>query len=119
MTVAEFRRLALSLPETTEGAHHGYTDFRVAGRIFASLGYPTNEFAVVNLTPQDQDFLLRAHADVLAPVPNKWGASGSTTVRLAKARRSSVVEALEAAWRRRAPKRLVASLENANPGANT
>lgn len=118
MTAAEFRRLALSLPEAAEGAHHGYTDFRVDGRIFASLGYPSEEFAVVQLTPQDQDFLVRAHAHALAPVPNKWGASGSTTVRLAKARRPCVMEALEAAWRRRAPKRLIATLDNTNRSAD-
>lgn len=40
MTAEEFRQLALSLPEATEQSHMGHPDFRVRGRIFATLGYP-------------------------------------------------------------------------------
>ena len=111
MTPAEFRRLALRLPEAAEGAHMGHADFRVGKRIFATLGYPNERFAVVMLSPQDQDYLMRDHPGTFSPAAGKWGASGSTTVTLAQASVSTVAAALEAAWRRRAPKRLIAEFE--------
>ena len=112
MTPAGFRRLALSFPEAVEGAHMGHADFRVGGRIFATLGYPSARFAVVMLSPQDQDLIVRDHPRLFAPVAGKWGASGCTTIALGELRASAtpaVLAALEAAWRRRAPKRLVAA----------
>ena len=114
MTPAEFRRLALRLPEAVEGAHMGHADFRVGGRIFATLGYPNAGFAVVMLSPQDQDLIVRDHPRAFAPVKGKWGASGSTTITLdavGRASTAAVGAALEAAWRKRAPKRAVAALE--------
>jgi len=115
VTPAEFRRLALRLPEVVEGTHMGHADFRVGGRIFATLGYPNDGFAVVMLSPQDQDLIVRDHPRAFAPVAGKWGASGSTTVALGAVGRTSaaaVAVALEAAWRKRAPKRLLATLES-------
>jgi hypothetical protein len=106
MTAAEFRRMALSLPEAVEGAHMGHADFRVGGKIFATLGYPSDRFAVVMLSPQDQGLIVRDHPKTFAPVPGKWGASGSTTIVLRGASKRAVAIALEAAWRKRAPKRL-------------
>ena len=92
----------------------GHADFRVGGRIFATLGYPNDRFAVVMLSPQDQDLVVRDHPRAFAPVKGKWGASGSTTVTLDSLDAKSgaaVAAALEAAWRKRAPKRLVATRE--------
>jgi hypothetical protein len=106
VTPAEFRRMALSLPEAVEGSHMGHADFRVGGKIFATLGYPSDRFAVVMLSPQDQDLIVRDHPKTFAPVPGAWGASGSTTVTLSRAPKRAVASALEAAWRKRAPKRL-------------
>ena len=106
MTAAEFRRMALSLPEVVEGSHMGHADFRVGGKIFATLGYPSDKFGVVMLSPQDQDLIVRDHPKAFAPVSGKWGASGSTTVTLRDASKRAVAMALEAAWRKRAPKRL-------------
>ena len=111
MTPDEFRRMALSLPEAVEGSHMGHADFRVAGKIFATLGYPDDRCAVVMLSPQDQDLIVRDHPKSFAPVPGKWGASGSTTVTLRGVGKRAVAIALEAAWRRRAPKRLAATVE--------
>jgi hypothetical protein len=108
MTAAEFRRIALSLPEAIEGSHLGHADFRVGGRIFATLGYPNDRFGVVLLTPQDQDLIMRDHPKAFAPVSGKWGASGGTTVLLRGATKRAVTIALDAAWRKRAPKRLAA-----------
>ena len=106
MTAAEFRHMALSLPEVVEGSHMGHADFRVGGKIFATLGYPNDKFGVVMLSPQDQDLIVRDHPKVFAPASGKWGASGSTTVALRDASKSAVAIALESAWRKRAPKRL-------------
>jgi hypothetical protein len=111
MTAAEFRRLALSLPEVVEGSHMGHADFRVAGKIFATLGYPSDGFGVVMLSPQDQDLIMRDHPTTFAPAAGKWGASGSTTVALRGASKRAVATALESAWRKRAPKRLVSALD--------
>lgn len=120
MTPAEFRRLALSFPEAVEGGHMGHADFRVGGRIFATLGYPNARSAVVMLSPKDQDLIVRDHPQVFAPVAGKWGASGSTAVALDELRAAgtpAVVAALDAAWRRRAPKRLVAAHDGRPPRA--
>ena len=107
MTAAEFRRTALSFPEAIEASHMGHADFRVGGKIFATLGYPNDRFGVVMLTPQDQDLLVRDHPKIFAPVKGSWGASGSTIVTLRAAGKRVVTVALEAAWRKRAPKRLL------------
>jgi hypothetical protein len=107
MTADEFRRIALSLPEAIEQSHMAHPDFRVGGKIFATLGYPREGFAVVMLPPQEQDLIVRDYPDAFAPVPGKWGASGSTTITLRKAPKRVVAMALEAAWRKRAPKRLI------------
>jgi hypothetical protein len=109
MTPAEFRRLAMAFPEAIEGSHMGTADFRVGRKIFATLGYPDERFAVAMLTPQDQDLLVRDFPKIFAPVAGKWGASGSTMVTLRTATKRAVGLALDAAWRRRAPKRLLAT----------
>jgi hypothetical protein len=111
MTAAEFRRMALSLTQATEGSHMGHADFRVGGKIFATLGYPSDRFGVIMLSPQDQDLIVRDYPKAFAPVAGKWGASGSTTVVLRAASKRAVAIALEAAWRKRAPKRLASALD--------
>ena len=111
MTADEFRRIALSFPEAVEASHMGHPDFRVGGKIFATLGYPNTGFGVVMVTPQDQDLLVRDHPKTFTPAAGKWGASGSTTVALRAASKRAVAIALEAAWRKRAPARLAASLD--------
>jgi hypothetical protein len=110
MTAADFRRIATSFPEAVEGSHMGHADFRVRGKIFATLGYPNDEYAVVMLSPADQELIVRDHPKAFAPVAGKWGASGSTTVLLKAAAKRIVTLALESAWRKRAPKRLASSL---------
>jgi hypothetical protein len=104
VTAAEFRRMALSLPDVIESSHMGHADFRVGGKIFATLGYPSDRFGAVMLTPQDQDLIVRDHPKTFAPAPGAWGASGSTTVLLRGASKRAVAIALEAAWRKRAAK---------------
>lgn len=104
MTEATFRALALGLPHATEGAHMGHADFRVGGKIFATLGYPRRGWAMVKLTPEHQELFVRTQPAAFAPVKGAWGLAGATTVRLAAARKGAVQEALLLAWSERAPK---------------
>ncbi len=104
MTSQEFRRLALSLPETEERAHMDHPDFRVAGKIFATLGYPEDGWAMVKLTPLEQGLFIKSHPTVFAPCTGAWGRRGATGVRLLSARKPALRRALEAAWRLAAPR---------------
>jgi hypothetical protein len=106
MTPNEFRELALSFPEAIESAHMHHPDFRVGGRIFATLGYPDEDSAMVKLSPDDQKEFVRASPDVFKPVKGAWGRQGATQVYLPAATLNIVREALTAAWRKTAPKRL-------------
>jgi hypothetical protein len=106
MTANEFRRLALALPETEERAHMEHPDFRVGGKIFATLGYPEDGFAMVKLTPIEQEMFIKAQPTVFKPCNGAWGRRGATNVRLKAARKQVVRHALLAAWHLTAPKRL-------------
>ena len=108
MTPEMFRELALQLPGASEGEHHRHADFRVGGKIFATLGYPTVEFATILLTPQEQASFVQAEPASFAPVPGGWGRKGSTNVCLKSGDRRAVRQALRAAWKRKAPRRLAA-----------
>jgi len=105
MTANEFRRLALGLPDVAEAAHMGHPDFRVASKIFATLGYPQLGWGVVCLTPEQQELFVRTEPKTFVPVKGGWGRAGSTSVRLLSARRAAVREALITAWRNRVPQR--------------
>ena len=107
MTVAAFRRLALGLPEAVEGAHMGHPDFRVNGKIFATLGYPDGEWAMVKLTPEQQTAFVEGEPEVFRPVKGGWGLRGATNVRLSAAHPRALGPALATAWRNVAPRRLV------------
>jgi hypothetical protein len=98
MTPTQFRRLALRLPDTTEGAHMGHADFRVSGKIFATLGYPDADWAMVKLPPEMQEMYVTAEPAVFTPVKGAWGRKGSTNVRLKAATRAKVEGAVRVAW---------------------
>ena len=106
MTPNEFRELALSLPEAIESAHMHHPDFRVGGRIFATLGYPAEHAAMVKLSPDDQKEFVRTRPGVFTPAKGAWGRQGATNINLPAATIHIVREALTAAWRNTAPKRL-------------
>lgn len=107
MTAAGFRRTALSMPEAAEGAHQGHADFRVGGKIFATLAYEKDGCGVLLLDPEQQAELVGDEPEVFSPVPGGWGRRGATLVRLAKVKQGSLDVALRTAWSRRAPKRLL------------
>src|SRR3954470_22129636 len=98
MTSAEFRRLALRLPEAAESAHMNHPDFRVGGKIFATLGYPDNEHGMVILPVEEQVRFIREHPKAFAAAKGTWGRRGSTTVRLELVDKARLKSALEIAW---------------------
>lgn len=110
MTANEFRSLALSLPEVSENEHMGHPDFRVGGKIFATLG-PDEAWGMVKLTPEQQAVFVRTEGKVFQPLNGAWGRRGCTYVHLEAATEPSVRQALTAAWRNTAPKRLARQLD--------
>ena len=104
MSSSRFRLIALSLPGATEGAHQGHADFRVGKRIFATLGYPGDDWGMVKLTPEQQSMVVEAEPEIFRPVPGGWGKGGATNVRLTKADRTTLKSALTMAWQNIAPK---------------
>jgi hypothetical protein len=106
VTPNDFRKLALGFPETAERAHMNHPDFRVAGKIFATLSYPNKERAMVKVTPVEQEMLMRAEPEVFSPVTGAWGRQGCTSVNLKAAKKTTMHRALAAAWQLAAPNRL-------------
>ncbi len=93
----EFRDLVLELEGAVERAHMGHPDFRVNGRIFASL-HASEQWGTVKLAPEEQREFMRTYPDVFAPAAGAWGRQGWTTVQLNVARRGEVRSALLLAW---------------------
>ena len=113
MTINDFRRLALSFPESTEGEHMNHPDFRVGGKIFATIPDPKKQRGMVKLTAdQQRDFVADA-PKAFEPVPGGWGLRGATYVNLKPAKRAIVRTALAAAWLNTAPKPLAKKFEAA------
>ncbi len=107
MTEAEFREIALELPETIEKSHVGHPDFRVkGGKIFATLGYPDERFAVLILTADQQGELLGRYPEMFEAVKGAWGKRGSTQVLLGAAKREVIELAMKIAWQNAAPPKL-------------
>src|SRR5438876_1888388 len=94
------------MPETAEGSHFNVPDFRVAGKIFATLGYEKEGFGVLLLTPDQQAGMVGDAPELFSPVPGGWGRKGSTRVSL-KTTPEILEGALRTAWRNKAPKRLL------------
>jgi hypothetical protein len=102
MDAEGFRRVALALPEATEGAHHGHPDFRVRGRIFATL-HPDGAVGVVMLTPSQQAARMAGTPGVFTPAAGAWGARGCTQVLLRAVKAALLRAVLQEAWRNKAP----------------
>ncbi|MBI1689453.1 MmcQ/YjbR family DNA-binding protein [Methylorubrum rhodesianum] len=107
----DVRALALMLPEALEGAHQGHPDFRVGGRIFATL-WTDEARVVVRLTPEAQARLLDTDPDAFEPVPGAWGTRGWTSLDLDMAEEEALRAALLTAWRIVAPSGLVTRYES-------
>ena len=98
MTPDGFRRIALGMDGVTERAHQGHPDFRVGGRVFATLGYPDGKHGVVVLTPEQQRSWVREHPAAFVPVKGAWGEQGCTMVRLEAVGEDALGEAITLAW---------------------
>lgn len=97
MTTGEFRRIALSMPGAVEGTHMGHADFRAGGRIFATLGAPTNAWGMIKVGPDDQALLLSAHPKAFQAAAGAWGRAGCTMVRLEAAPKAVIKDAMSVA----------------------
>ena len=107
VTVAQFRKLVLDLPEVEEKSHFGQPDFRVANKIFADLGREGGR-ATLKLTPQSQAELLDVRPDVFSLAPGHWGRAGWTYVVLDAIHSGELRELLQEAREQVAPKRSAA-----------
>ena len=104
MTAEDFRRIALSMPGAEEGSHMGAVDFRVGGRIFATLAAVKQGYGNLLLTPEQQADFVAEQPEIFLPVHGGWGRNGATHLRLAKADAHVMEGALRAAWQLRVQK---------------
>jgi hypothetical protein len=100
MTPDDFRRIALGEPGTAEGAHMNHADFRLDGRIFATLGSPGSGFGMVKIDPEQQEMLIAAEPLMFSPAKGAWGLAGATLVRLDAADAPTVTSAIRMALTR-------------------
>ena len=101
MDVEDFRRIALSLEGVEESSHMGSPDFRVGGRIFATLASANKGYGNLKLTPEQQAAFVEELPDVFIPIAGGWGRMGMTHIRLAAAHEDVLTGALRAAWKLR------------------
>jgi hypothetical protein len=104
MTGSNFRKIALSMPGAAEGSHFGNADFRVGGKIFATLSLEREGYGVLLLNPEQQSGMVEDEPRVFSPVPGGWGRNGSTRVLLSKVAPDVLESALRTAWQNRVAK---------------
>jgi hypothetical protein len=109
MDAEDFRRIALSLEGAEESSHMGAPDFRVGGRIFATLASQQQGYGNLMLTPEQQASFVEELPEVFLPIAGGWGRNGATHIRLAAATEDVLAGALRTAWKLRVEK-------NAKPG---
>jgi hypothetical protein len=100
----DFRRLALSLEGAEEGSHMGAPDFRVGGRIFATLASEKQGYGNLMLTLEQQNTFVDELPEVFLPIAGGWGRMGMTHIRLAEASEDVLEGALRTAWKLRVEK---------------
>jgi hypothetical protein len=115
MTIDDFRRLALSLEGAEEGSHMGSPDFRVGGRIFATLAAQAQGYGNLMLTPEQQAMFVAEAPEVFIPVHGGWGRNGATHLKLAAAHEDLVNGALQTAWKLRIEKNRSAGRKSGTP----
>src|ERR1700758_612958 len=104
MTPSDFRRIALSLEGAEEGSHMGQPDFRVGGRIFATLAAQAQGYGNLLLTPEQQAAFVAEAPEIFIPIPGGWGRNGATHLKLAAAYEDLAYGALQTAWKLRVEK---------------
>ena len=113
MTARDFRKMALSFPEAVERAHMHHPDFRVEGKVFATLGYFDKGWGMVKLFPDQQAEFAKAEPKVFVPAKGSWGKRGATRVHLKSAKKTTLRKAMREAWLNAAPKKLAEKFQNA------
>ena len=119
MTASDFRRIALSLPGAEEGSHMGAVDFRVGGRIFATLAAVAQGYGNLMLTPEQQQAFVTEQPDIFLAIPGGWGRNGATHVRLAAANEDLLRGALLTAHKLRVDKNEKSGKRAASPSRRT
>lgn len=104
MTADDFRQIALSFDGAEEGSHMGAVDFRVGGRIFATLASIKDGFGNLMLTPAVQEEFVSEAPELFLPVAGGWGRMGATHIRLAETNQDVLTGALRTAWKLRVDK---------------
>jgi hypothetical protein len=104
MNAADFRRIALSLEGAEESSHMGAPDFRVGGRIFATLASEKEGYGNLRLTPEQQAEFVAEQPEVFVPIAGGWGRMGMTHIRLAATNEDVLAGALRTAWKLRIEK---------------
>jgi hypothetical protein len=104
MNVKDFRRIALSFEGAEESSHMGNPDFRVGGRIFATLASQRLGYGNLMLTPELQETFVQELPEVFLPVAGGWGRMGATHIRLSAANEDVLRGALQTAWKLRLEK---------------
>src|SRR6202048_948384 len=99
MSPSDFRRIALSLEGAEEGSHMGSPDFRVGGRIFATLAAQKQGYGNLMLTPEQQTEFVQELPDVFVPIAGGWGRMGATHIRLSESNEDMLAGALRTAWK--------------------
>jgi hypothetical protein len=115
MSPDDFRRIALSLEGAEEGSHFGQADFRVGGRIFATLAAEKQGYGNLMLTPEQQAMFVAEAPAIFLPIPGGWGKNGATHVRLTAANEDVLLGALRTAWKLRVEKNQKVGKRSAAP----
>src|SRR5580704_9829927 len=115
MDTDDFRRIALSLEGVEEGSHMGNPDFRVGGRIFATLASADHGYGNLMLTPEQQASFVEELPTVFVPIAGGWGRMGRTHIRLAAAQEDVLTGALRTAWKLRLDKNASSARRNRAP----
>lgn len=116
MTIDDFRRIALSLEGAEESSHMGQPDFRVGGRIFATLAPASQGYGNLMLTPEQQAAFVGELPQVFLPIHGGWGRMGMTHIRLAAATEDVLAGALRTAWQLRVEKNRKSTRKKTGPG---
>jgi hypothetical protein len=119
MNAADFRRLALLLEGAEEGSHMGAADFRVGGRIFATLAHQAQGYGNLMLRLEQQTAFVAEQPDVFLPVAGGWGKMGATHIRLSAATEDVLAGALRTAWKLRVEKNGKGAKRKPSPKAKT
>jgi hypothetical protein len=119
MKIADFRRIALTLEGAEEASHMWSPDFRVGGRIFATLASQKLGYGNLMLTPELQAEFVQEQPEIFLPVAGGWGKAGATHIRLAAANEDVLAGSLRAAWKLRLEKNASAKGKKRNGAART